>query len=257
MIDKILFQHPLEETYLQHIKDSGFFLDEVMDNYKNFEEKYRLPDLLGKTLKVGKKQFFNIYKIAEKISKELDMDIPNIYIYEDFYYGVESKGATDPWIEISSKTVEDFSMDELTFLIAKQLCSIKLGHTYYQTLIDETLEAYNQGQIMIGADTAIQSMKLIMCKYSRVSHYTSDCFGYIATKNLKACISAISKCILNSCFLAKQLDVNEFIKQGEEINRLNDMEYEYTKLDERIPYGPYRVKNLIAYASSENGMKVI
>ena len=42
-----------------------------------------------------------------------------------------------------------------------------------------------------------------------------------------------------------------------EINRLNDMEYEYTKLDERIPYGPYRVKNLIAYASSENGMKVI
>ena len=39
MIDKILFQHPLEETYLQHIKDSGFFLDEVMDNYKNFEEK--------------------------------------------------------------------------------------------------------------------------------------------------------------------------------------------------------------------------
>lgn len=257
MIDKFLYQHPLEETYLKHIKDSGFFLEEIIDNYKNFEEKYRLPDLLGKTLKVGEKQFPKIYAICKDVCTMLDMKIPNIYIYEDFYYGVESKGASIPWIEISSKTVEDFEEEELTFLIAKQLCSIKLGHTYNQTLIDETLEAYNKGQIMIGADTMIESMNVIMCKYSRISHYTSDRFGYIVTKNLSSCISAITKCILNSYFLSKNLDLNEFIKQAQSINELNESAYDYTKMDERIPYGPFRVKNLIAYAASENGINAV
>ena len=55
--------------------------------------------------------------------------------------------------------------------------------------------------------------------------------------------------------LAGQVDVKEFIGQASEINKLDDMVFNYTKADESVPYAPHRIQSLMAYAVSERGMK--
>jgi hypothetical protein len=257
MIDKGLYIHSLEEAALKDFLESTFFSEEVMHNYINFDEKLRKPDLLGKTVRVSSKQFPKIHEIVSRVSREAGIAAPEVYIYEDFYYGVESKGAEKPWIEISAKTIMDFTEAELTFLIAREICGISLKHTYHETLIDEALQAAERGSFVLGADTMIKSLKAVMYRWSRVSSYSADCFGYIACRDLKACTSAILKLILNNSFLAENTDISEYIKQAECINALNDNVYNYTKMDERIPYGPFRIKNLIAYASSGRGIKAV
>lgn len=256
-MDKNLYIHPFEEDLLKEMMENTYFSEEVMDYYKNFDEKLRKPDLLGKTVKVTEKQFKEIYIIVKCIAGDLDMQIPDTYIYEDFYYGVESKGASQPWLEISAKTLLDFSKEELIFLISREMCNIKLKHTYYCTMIEETLKAMQQNNIMLGADTLAEALKITMYRYTRVANYSVDCFGYIMCKDLKVCSKAILKLVLNNVYLAENVNIEEYLSQAQAINELDDNIYNFTKLDELIPYGPFRIKNLISYAVSERGVQGI
>ena len=63
------------------------------------------------------------------------------------------------------------------------------------------------------------------------------------------------KLILNNSYLAGNVDLPSYLKQAEKINRLDDNVYNATKLDEKVPYGPFRIKYLISYASSERGIE--
>lgn len=251
MIKKDMYIHKLEKDAFESMINNSYFSDEIMEYYKNFEEKMRKPDLLGKTVKVTNNQFKNIYDITKKICMQIGRDIPDIYIYEDFYYGVESKGANKPWIEISAKTVEDFTIEELKFLIAREICAIHLKHTYYKTMIEQTIHTIEGSNFIVGMDTFINTTKANVYKWYRIINYTCDNFGYLICKDLNVCTTAIIKTILNSNFLANNINLNEYIHQTVEINMLNDVVYNFTKADEKVPYGPFRIKNLLAFASSK------
>lgn len=257
MIKKENYIHQLEINAFNDMISNSFFSDEIMEFYKNFEEKMRKPDLLGKTIKVSLHQFKNIYDMAKEISYKLGIDMPDIYVYEDFYYGIESKGAEVPWIEISAKTIEDFTEEELKFLLSRELCSISLKHTYYKTMIDQTLKAMEGANFITGIDTFIKTTKANVYKWYRIINYTCDNFGYLICKDIRVCKNAIIKTILNSSFLAERINIKEYINQAIEIGALNDSVYNFTKADEKVPYGPYRIKNLISYASSRRGLNSI
>lgn len=250
MVEKSKYIHKLEDNLFKDMIESVSLNKDLAQSFSSYEEKIRRPDLLGKTLQVTKNQLGHIYEIIEELCGILEIDIPQIFAYEDFCYGVESKGVDKYWLEISVKTIVDFTKEELRFLIARELCSIKLKHTYYQTLIDEYMTMMDQCKFVIGADEKSKISKAIMYKWSRVSNYTEDNFGLLVCKDIEVCSKAILKLILNNRYLVENIDISEYIKQTEEINKLNDDIYNYTKADERIPYGPYRIKNLLAYASS-------
>ncbi|AKN32596.1 hypothetical protein Ccar_17780 [Clostridium carboxidivorans P7] len=257
MIEEILYIHPIEDLVFKDMKNCAYFDEEIMHYYKNFDEKLRKPDLLGKTVQVTERQFKEVYHIAQNVAGILKIELPSIYVYEDFYYGIETKGAENPWIEISAKTLADFEEQELLFLISREMCSIRLKHFYYHTLIDESLSALVQHHVLPGSDTLMKTLKVSMYRWSRIANYTEDCFGYVICKNLKPCISAILKLVLNNCYLAENVDIQEYIKQAECINRMDDAVYNFTKMDEKVPYGPFRIKNLISYASSTRGVEAL
>lgn len=51
----------------------------------------------------------------------MDIDNPTVYVYEDYYYGAESYGISHYWIELSAKTIQDFTEAELRFLRGVQI----------------------------------------------------------------------------------------------------------------------------------------
>ena len=92
------------------------------------------PDLLGKTLLVSERQFSKVNELVSKLCDFMDITKPEVYVFEDFFYGIESYGMQDYWIEISAKTIRDFTDSELRFLFARELYKIKSG-VVYQTMI--------------------------------------------------------------------------------------------------------------------------
>lgn len=249
MIDKNIFVSRKEDVYFESVKDNLFFEDEMKEYYTNFYEKKTVPDLLGKTVKVTEKQFGNVYKIIKNICTSLEMDMVDAFVYEDFYYGVESKGVDKFWIEISAKTIADFSEGQLKFIIGRELYNIKFKITYYTSLIKLGLQNLSSLKIP-GAGISAESIKYSVYKWSRAAGLSCDNFGYCACGNLKESIEAVLLTILNNKVLAENINIMEYIKQADEITNLDDEVYNNTKLDEIVPYGPYRVKNLISYASS-------
>lgn len=249
MVNKDLYIYSKEDAFFNLLKENLVLEKEIETYYINFIEKKSIPDLLGKTVKVAKNQFSKVYRFIKDICRELELEEVSAYVYEDFYYGVESKGITKPWLEISAKTIVDFSDEELKFVIAKELYNIKFKNTYYSLLMSRYLENFNKIKFP-GSNITEEGIKIALYKWHRVMNFSSDNFGYVVSGSLKASINSILLTILNNKTLVKNVNISEYIKQSNEINLLDDEVYNNTKLDELMPYGPFRVKNLISYASS-------
>lgn len=227
------------------------FQEDIEKVYDEIDYKIRQPDLLGKTVKVTEKQFPEVYRILKEMSERELIDCPEVYVYEDYYYGAESYGISKLWIELSAKTIQDFTKEELQFVLAREIYKIADGVTKQKTMMEERFNVIR----MTAPDELEKISKLSFYHWYRLANYSADNYGYLICGSVKSSVNAILKMVLNSIPLAEQVDVKEFIGQASEINRLNDLIYTYTKADESIPYAPHRIQNLLAYAVSERGMK--
>jgi hypothetical protein len=255
LIDKALFSHKYEDVAFGELELLAFE-KQLAFNYGKYTQSALLPDLYGKTVKVSALQFGDIHKLSERLAALLEMPVPDIYVYENFYYTVESKGLENNWIEVSAKTLIELAPEDFVFLLAKEMCAIKYRHTYYYTIIEEALNASNLVSFP-GLDTIQKTGKVRLYKWVRMSHYTSDNFAYLVCADISVCVNAIVKTVLNNVFLARHVNVAEFLRQAERINALTEDAHKYSKMEEQMPYAPYRIKNLMAYASSARGIQAL
>jgi hypothetical protein len=255
MLSNKFFIHDFEEYAFNEMRKEIRFLKALKTHYEDYTAAASIPDLYGKTVKVSGKQFKDIHNIVKAITAYLEMPMPEIYVFESFYYTVEGKGTEKyQWIEMSAKAISELTADEITFLLAKELMAIKLLHTQYNTLINEFLEAVRNNVSFKGIKTATSVIKVIMYRWSRMAQYTTDNFAYLWSGDLKICFNAITKTVLNDIFLAENINIPEYIRQAERINSLTDNIHTFSKTNELVPYIPFRLKNLIAYASSSRGI---
>lgn len=256
-MDRDMYRHISEAGAFEEVKKVIRLEKEIESICNEIENKLKAPDLLGKTIRVTNKQFTNLYKMLIKQSEYMGIPVPNLFVYEDFYYGIQSKGTNEPWIEISAKTVQDLSNDEIEFLLAREMYNIKYMVTYYNSIFEELLKIVDNANFIIGVDALIDTIKIKIYQWDRLCNYSADCYGYLKSKNIKVCINAIIKLILNNTYLAEQVNIKSYIDEARAINNLDDLVYDYSKLDEMVPYGPHRIKNIIAYASSTRGIEAI
>ena len=244
------FFHP---AYLEKTKELNNILpyqDEIISCYAEYEGKLKKPDLLGKTVRVTERQFPQIYMVVSDLSQEAQIDPPKIYVYEDFYYGMEAKGAGSPRIEIAAKTIDDFSPMAIKFLLAREICRIKYGIVKLSRVAEQALQMLSKTSLVPGTEAMVQGLKITYANWSRTSHYTADCYGYLTVLDVNICIKTILALVLNNLTLVKQVNVCDYLAQAKDIYLLNDTVSRYSQNDEKIPYGPLRIRNLLAFASA-------
>lgn len=256
------YRHPEEEKILLSIEKTFLAEETILDYYRKIIVRQRRIDLLGKTVQASEKQFKDLYFLLVDICKQLGVITPEIFIYEDYYYGAAIYGIDEPWIEISAKTITDFSEAELRFLLARQVARIKSGHLNVLALIDQykNIDDNLLGSIFKGLTLGLSqlfndSLLLNMNKWLRVSSYSADACGYLVVNELKPVFTEIIKEVLNNKELAELVSIKNFIEQSSKIDNYYDTFSQYTKLQQDIPYAPYRIKELIRYASSDRVKK--
>lgn len=256
--------HPQETIITERLMSnlvSTAYCEQLLENYRNFDLEKDLPDNIGKCLEVNNVQLPNLYKVIVDLCRIIDIKIPEIYVYVSPYFSLSAEGLDNPWIQISAKSLENFSDEELRFVIARELVHIKLDHIKYEVLCEEfakNIETASRfitipGFAAIGQqaiDVYKERFRLIAANWTRVSEYTADrCALAACDYDIKSAVSAILKQILNSNELAKHVDLPSFLKQTEAIMSFNTIAAKYTRMDEVVPYGPFRIKELISFAS--------
>lgn len=245
------------EDYIHRGQDEAFeqyrggvmFQEDVERVYEEIDYKVKQPDFLGKTVKVTTKQFPKVYNMIQELCSYADIECPDVYVYEDYYYGAESYGIGKSWIELSAKTIQDFTDDELKFVLAREIYKILDGVTKQKTMMDERFKIIRQ----VAPNELEQISRMSFCHWYRLTNYSADNYGYLMCGSIKASVNAILMMVLNSKMLAGQVDIKEFIGQASEINKLDDMVSNYTKADESVPYAPHRVQSLLAFVISKCG----
>lgn len=250
-MDRLKFLHHGQEEAYQQYQDGVLFQENIEKAYDEIDFKMKLPDFLGKTVKVSEKQFPKIYEMLLSIAKIANIAVPPVYVYEDYYYGAESYGISQAWIEISAKTIQDFTEKELQFVLAREIYKIADGVTRQRTMMEERFQMIRQ----VMPDKLEKVSKISFYQWYRLTNYSADNYGYLICESIKNAVNAILKMVLNSKLLVEQVNIMEFINQASEINRLDDMVFNYTKADESVPYAPHRIQSLLAYAISDRGMK--
>ena len=259
-MNRNMYVHLMQDEAYEKYKNGGVLgVHKTIETvYDEIDHKMRTPDLMGKTVRVTCNQFPDVYHMIEDICKRDKVEIPGVYVYEDYYYGAESYGTSTPWIEISAKTIADFSEKELCFVIARELYKIKDGVTKLKTTMEEWFKVLRSVPSIPGMDDMYErSARLSFYHWYRLANYTADNYGYLMCDDLKASVDAIVKMVLNSITLAEQVDIKELILQGSNINEQDDTVSNYTKSDESVPYAPHRIQNLIAFSVSERRMSGI
>lgn len=231
----------------------------LLNYYEQFVAEAIVPDLLGKAVHVTSYQFPLIYDSVQRMSSLLNIVPPDVYVMESLYYDVNAEGYRNPWLQITAKTIYDFPKPELDFLIARQLIHLQCGHMYYEVLMEQTSKAFDflkqtpAGLLNVvgGIDAAQMTQRLVMAKWSRISELTADAGAYLLSAgNISDCVNAILSTIFNSRALAKEINIREYIKQSSQINARNSTMANFSKMDELMPYGPFRIQELIKYVSS-------
>lgn len=252
-MDRKHFIHIQQDEAYRQYQDGVMFQEDIERVYEEIDRKFKVPDLLGKTVRVSEKQFPEVYKILHEILSDAGIgDVP-IHVYEDYFYGAESYGIEHSWIELSAKTIQDFTGNELKFVLAREVYKIADGVTRQRTMMEQRFKAMRK----VMPDKLEEVSRLSFYHWYRLANYSADNYGFLMCGNIKIAVNAILKMVLNSVMLAEQVDIKEFISQASEINKLDDVVSNYTKADESMPYAPHRVQNLMAYAVSERGINSI
>lgn len=253
MLEKKEYIHVGTDEAFESYRKGSVIGADIEKVYNTIEYPMKKPDLLGKTLSVTKRQFPKVYLIVTELCDFLEMPKPDVYVFEDFFYGIESYGMGNYWIEISAKTIRDFSDSELRFLFARELYKINNG-VVYQTMLKNQIFGLQASIPAIG-EPLKESSRLAFNHWCRLENYTADNFGYLMCCDLTSCVYAIVGMVLNSKSMLAQIDMAAFIEQASAINKMDDVVSNYTKADEALPYAPYRVESLLAYAISKRGIQ--
>lgn len=260
------YVHPQENEIRKRLDDnliSDEYCNQLLENYKLFDLEKELPDYIGKCLEVNEYQFPQIYEIVKDLSGRIGITIPTIYIYESYYFATDVEGLDKPWLQIPTKSIENFEPAELRYIIARELTHIKLDHMKYEVLCEEFAKNLNMATNVLtipGFETASRQafeiyasrFKLISANWSRVTEYTADrCALAVCEWDIKSAVSAILKQILNSNIMTQNTDLPSFLAQTESIMSFTTNAAKYTRMDELAPYEPFRLKELIAFAGKE------
>lgn len=227
------------------------FQKDIENVYEEIDYKLKLADQLGKTVRISERQFPKVNRIIQEICSDESMECPTTYVYESYYYGAESYGINSPWIEISAKTIRDFSEDELRFILAREIYKIHDGVTKQRVVMEEWFKVVKS----VAPNQVEMASRISFYRWYRLTGFSADNFGYLCCGSIRSAVNALLLTVMNSRLLVEQIDIKSFIGQASDINKLSDGVSVYTKADELVPYAPHRLQNLLAYAVSDRGMK--
>lgn len=257
------FRHEKELTYLLEARKNFVANDSIQQLYQKVQEPTTIPDFIGKAVVINENQFKHVWHIINEGSTLLDIRLPEAYVYDSFFYKIDSEGIQIPRLEITSKMIEDFTDNELRFAIGSSLAHIALEHLPPEVTMEGVINLIPQLNQIPGIggilqtfkalDVATMLLKMNYYRWSRTAILSADRFGYIFSGSLKSSCNAIMKVILNSSTLSKQANISNYLFQTERLNTLRGIAAFYTKSDESIPYGTERILNLFRYANSPLG----
>lgn len=191
-LDPSRYEHPLDLTLLTTLKKIPF-IETIGDWILDYSAKTDyLVEGRGNYFEVTEKSYPRVdglRKIAmDRLS--IDFEFP-IFIKREWNYNAYTTGSKSPVMVLHSSIVEDFTDNELLFIIGHEMGHRKSKHTMFHFMASNiAVLAKNFGYI---GEFAMQSLIIALKEWERKSELTADRAGYIANQDKGASMNSLFK----------------------------------------------------------------
>lgn len=239
--------------------------DAFIQYFEEVEEEGAYPDLFGKTVTAGANQYPEVFEVAEDVCAILGIEVPHLFIQEDYDYSIDSEGLDRPRLEISARLIRDFTLNEMRHKLAKELFHIAAGHLQLEVMTEKMLEILNAIPGLpginilraFGSDLAFEAssfrLRSLAFEWFEYATYSAENFAIAYTGDVSASVNATLMTVLNERSQLDALDLRSYIRQIAEIESCVGPLATLDKIDEVHPYAPYRVLNMLRFVLSDRG----
>jgi Zn-dependent protease with chaperone function len=195
---------------------------------------------LGTMVRVGPRQFPELYGLASKAAERLSHPQAPVYVKRQSEMNIYTIGLwQQPIVVITSSLVDQMEPDNLQFFIGREIGHIAAGHIWLRTLLRP-----------LGADVPVFGKLLnsvVFGDWINRTEFTADRAGFIACRSLTTAVSTMLKFGVG-VRLFEKLDIKEFLDQ---VNDVSDMRGHLTEILAEQPYLTQRIRSLIKFSLSE------
>lgn len=164
----------------------------------------------------GPNQFGTLHGILKEACDVLHVAEPELYLMYSESFNAYTAGVNRTFVVLHSALADDFTDEELLFVIGHELGHIKCGHVLYQMLgrlLLPLLEALGQATLGLGQLAGIGLVSGFY-EWMRQAEFSCDRAGLLACQNPRVAMSAIMKLGCGSTRFNAEMNVDTFLEQA-------------------------------------------
>jgi len=167
--------------------------------------------MLGQAVKVSEAQLPEVHRAVTTAAHRLTMDAPDTFVTQNPTINAFAMGFFGgKCVVLHSALVEAMDADELLFVVGHELSHVKCGHTSWSVIAGQAG--------MPSIPVVSQIMGLVFYAWSRKAEYTSDRGGLLASRDLRAAVTAQAKIAVGKQ-LFERLNVDALFQQKTDVTK--------------------------------------
>lgn len=218
-IDPSTWEHPADRAALAALRRIPGFDEVLRKLFGLFGEKPIRLAFQANAVKVGPKQFPELYEQYQHAMRTLDSPHYDLYVSQTPLVNAGAYGMNHPFIVMNSGTLRVLDEDEVHFILAHELGHILSGHVLYRTMTVLLLQLAQMGFPIVGL--AARAVLVGLLEWMRKSELTADRAGLLALQDPTRSLHTFMT--LAGGGTPEETDLNEFLIQAEEYRHSGDV----------------------------------
>jgi Zn-dependent protease with chaperone function len=262
------YEHPTDRQMREAWGRDGAMAQAIQQTLQQVTGPLAQREYLLGRVRLGEQQLPHVYELAQRSASMLNQPMPEVYLRADPAYNAEALSAGHrQFVTLHSSLVEDFTPDELLFVIGHEIGHIRSEHTLYKVVGQAVIEKqYRQAQSvasvgggLFGIATSIAG-SIMEANANRLAQQyltwrpytelTCDRAGLIACGSVEVASSALAKLMIGSATLAAHLNLRELLRQYDDAQAADLVQAvdPTEEVQNSHPYTCYRIRLLQAWA---------
>ncbi len=177
----------------------------------------------AESVRCGPKQFNTVYDMMREACEILSVPEPELYVSYSPSYNAYTAGMNRTFIVLHSSLINDFTDDELRFIIGHEVGHIKCGHLLYQSisqLLLPLLETLGTATLGMGQIVSVGLLSAFL-EWVRQAEFSCDRAGLLVCQNPTVALSATMKLGCGKTRFDEEMSTDTFLEQARTFSEQN------------------------------------
>ena len=256
--------HPDDASALNNLKSIPALPTLIEKVMQYGYEEIQWSNNIASNVRLSEKQMPEVYNRLIPICYKLGISIPELYLQMSPIPNAWTSGCNRVYIVVTMGLVRRFTEEELEAVLAHECGHILCQHVLYSMLANAIFDlGDNVMDGLLGSigNLAMKPIKQALFGWSRASELSADRVGCLIT-SAEVMTRVLAKLDGIPPVILKSLDLNEWMKQGAEYERMKNGSA-WSKVVRYMsnsymthPYGPVRAYEVTRWAGGKNYEKL-